>query len=294
MKEWVFYSIYVPRAEYLENIIINIVTPIVKQVKDSVQVHKWFFIRYIDMQGPHIRLRFLVNEDDIDIVEEITEEHLHRNLSKVLAEPLSEMSRLLPVKTDTRSFESGFQQEEYEPEYEKYGGVQGVHIAEDIFQSSSELVLSLLNDPGFKDNDRFDFALFLMNKTAEHASLSADQARDLWESMLHHWSGADYTEGITYKTKLEEAAEKRIDVINVVIEKMHSNPFVIKLTEGYQKILQRAFSQIQESEKIRTPHSHLSFHYIHMMNNRLGVWPIEEAYLGALLAQLSKHTTDIK
>ncbi|OLQ49079.1 hypothetical protein BHT94_09395 [Bacillus licheniformis] len=294
MKEWVFYSIYVPRAEYLENIIINIVTPIVKQVKDSVQVHKWFFIRYIDMQGPHIRLRFLVNEDDIDIVEEITEEHLHRNLSKVLAEPLSEMSRLLPVKTDTRSFESGFQQEEYEPEYEKYGGVQGVHIAEDIFQSSSELVLSLLNDPGFKDNDRFDFALFLMNKTAEHASLSADQARDLWESMLHHWSGADYTEGITYKTKLEEAAEKRIDVINVVIEKMHSNPFVIKLTEGYQKILQKAFSQIQESEKIRTSHSHLSFHYIHMMNNRLGVWPIEEAYLGALLAQLSKHTTDIK
>lgn len=294
MKEWVFYSIYVPRAEYLENIIINIVTPIVKQVKDSVQVHKWFFIRYIDMQGPHIRLRFLVNEDDIDIVEEITEEHLHRNLSKVLAEPLSEMSRLLPVKTDTRSFESGFQQEEYEPEYEKYGGVQGVHIAEDIFQSSSELVLSLLNDPGFKDNDRFDFALFLMNKTAEHASLSADQARDLWESMLHHWSGADYTEGITYKTKLEEAAEKRIDVINVVIEKMHSNPFVIKLTEGYQKILQKAFSQIQGSEKIRTSHSHLSFHYIHMMNNRLGVWPIEEAYLGALLAQLSKHTTDIK
>ncbi|MDO8226582.1 thiopeptide-type bacteriocin biosynthesis protein [Bacillus cabrialesii] len=294
MKEWVFYSIYVPRAEYLENIIINIVTPIVKQVKDSVQVHKWFFIRYIDMQGPHIRLRFLVNEDDLDIVEEITEEHLHRNLSKVLAEPLSEMSRLLPVKTDTRSFESGFQQEEYEPEYEKYGGVQGVHIAEDIFQSSSELVLSLLNDPGFKDNDRFDFALFLMNKTAEHASLSADQARDLWESMLHHWSGADYTEGITYKTKLEEAAEKRIDVINVVVEKMHSNPFVIKLTEGYQKILQRAFSQIQESEKIRTSHSHLSFHYIHMMNNRLGVWPIEEAYLGALLAQLSKHTTDIK
>ncbi|MDU0156702.1 thiopeptide-type bacteriocin biosynthesis protein [Bacillus cabrialesii] len=294
MKEWVFYSIYVPRTEYLENIIINIVTPIVKQVKDSVQVHKWFFIRYIDMQGPHIRLRFLVNEDDIDIVEEITEEHLHRNLSKVLAEPLSEMSRLLPVKTDTRSFESGFQQEEYEPEYEKYGGVQGVHIAEDIFQSSSELVLSLLNDHGFKDNDRFDFALFLMNKTAEHASLSADQARDLWESMLHHWSGADYTEGITYKTKLEEAAEKRIDVINVVIEKMHSNPFVIKLTEGYQKILQKAFSQIQESEKIRTSHSHLSFHYIHMMNNRLGVWPIEEAYLGALLAQLSKHTTDIK
>ncbi|KJJ40899.1 hypothetical protein UM89_16990 [Bacillus subtilis] len=294
MKEWVFYSIYVPRAEYLENIIINIVTPIVKQVKDSVQVHKWFFIRYIDMQGPHIRLRFLVNEDDLDIVEEITEEHLHRNLSKVLAEPLSEMSRLLPVKTDTRSFESGFQQEEYEPEYEKYGGVQGVHIAEDIFQSSSELVLSLLNDPGFKDNDRFDFALFLMNKTAEQASLSADQARDLWESMLHHWSGADYTEGITYKTKLEEAAEKRIDVINVVIEKMHSNPFVIKLTEGYQKILQKAFSQIQESEKIRTSHSHLSFHYIHMMNNRLGVWPIEEAYLGALLAQLSKHTTDIK
>ncbi len=294
MKEWVFYSIYVPRAEYLENIIINIVTPIVKQVKDSVQVHKWFFIRYIDMQGPHIRLRFLVNEDDIDIVEEITEEHLNSSLSKVLAEPLSEMSRLLPVKTDTRNFESGFQQEEYEPEYEKYGGIQGVNIAEDIFQSSSELVLSLLNDPGFKDHDRFDFALFLMKKTAEQASLSADQTQDLWESMLHYWSGADYTDGITYKTKLKEAAEKRIDVINVVIEKMHSNPFVTKSTIGYQKLLESAFSQIQESDKIRTSASHLAFHYIHMMNNRLGVWPIEEAYLGALLVQISKNTTDIK
>ncbi|MDO3660566.1 lantibiotic dehydratase C-terminal domain-containing protein [Bacillus sp. C28GYM-DRY-1] len=54
------------------------------------------------------------------------------------------------------------------------------------------------------------------------------------------------------------------------------------------------FSQIQASEKIRTTASHLSFHYIHMMNNRLGVWPIEEAYLGALLGQISKNTTGIK
>ncbi|MDK2600041.1 lantibiotic dehydratase C-terminal domain-containing protein [Bacillus stercoris] len=45
---------------------------------------------------------------------------------------------------------------------------------------------------------------------------------------------------------------------------------------------------------MRTSASHLAFHYIHMMNNRLGVWPIEEAYLGALLAQISKNTTDIK
>ncbi|MCY8960573.1 thiopeptide-type bacteriocin biosynthesis protein [Bacillus atrophaeus] len=294
MKEWVFYSIYVPRAEYLEKIIVNIVTPAVQQIKNSVQVHKWFFIRYIDMQGPHIRLRFLVDEAEMEAAEELLEERFSQCLSAVIAEPVPDLSRLLPIKAETADFESGFQQEEYEQEYEKYGGLQGVDVAENIFQSSSELALLFVNHDYFSDKDRFDLALLLMKITAEKASLSEAETRQLWESMLHYWSGADYTEGISYKTKLEEAAKKRVDVINQVMERMAADPRVKELTDGYGQVLEHAFSEIKESEKIRTPVSHLAFHYIHMMNNRLGVWPIEEAYLGALLAHTSGYVPEAK
>ncbi|MDL5142787.1 thiopeptide-type bacteriocin biosynthesis protein [Bacillus atrophaeus] len=294
MKEWVFYSIYVPRAEYLEKIIVNIVTPAVQQIKNSVQVHKWFFIRYIDMQGPHIRLRFLVDEAEMEAAEELLEERFSQCLSAVIAEPVPDLSRLLPVKAETADFESGFQQEEYEQEYEKYGGLQGVDVAENIFQSSSELALLFVNHDYFSDKDRFDLALLLMKITAEKASLSEAETRQLWESMLHYWSGADYTEGISYKIKLEEAAKKRVDVINQVMERMAADPRVKELTDGYGQVLEYAFSEIKKSKKIRTPVSHLAFHYIHMMNNRLGVWPIEEAYLGALLAHTSGYVPEAK
>lgn len=285
MKKWVFYSIYISKTDYLESIITNIVTPAIQKLRNNVQVHKWFFIRYVDLQGPHIRLRCLVNDKDVAEAEGIIEGLIQGKLSKIADQPLPKMKRLLPVKMDSSEFETCFQQEDYEPEYEKYGGHLGVEIAETIFESSSELAISFFDHAYFSDNDRFDLALLLMKITAEQASLSDTEKMVLWEKMLHYWSGADYSEDNSYKINLKTAAKKRVDVISRVVTKTSSDSLVKNLIEGYRSTLDLAFKNIKTTKKIKLSSSHLAFHYIHMMNNRLGVWPIEEAYLGALLEQ---------
>ncbi|WP_437131745.1 lantibiotic dehydratase C-terminal domain-containing protein [Bacillus atrophaeus] len=132
----------------------------------------------------------------------------HTIRSAVIAEPVPDLSRLLPVKAETANFESGFQQEEYEQEYEKYGGLQGVDVAENIFQSSSELALLFVNHDYFSDKDRFDLALLLMKITAEKASLSEAETRQLWESMLHYWAELITRKGFPIKQNWKRLRKK--------------------------------------------------------------------------------------
>src|SRR5690242_5709063 len=99
MRSWLYYSIYIPRIEYLDNVIKNIVIPIVNDVKNQVHVHTWFFIRYIDMQGPHIRLRFHIDTKDLEVVEELITSILEKELEILASSPPSKIARLLPVQS---------------------------------------------------------------------------------------------------------------------------------------------------------------------------------------------------
>ncbi|MGP4066187.1 thiopeptide-type bacteriocin biosynthesis protein [Oceanobacillus sp. M65] len=283
MKNWVFYSIYVPTFNYLEHSIEGIVIPTVEKVKSNFVIHQWFFIRYVDMQGPHIRLRFLIDEKDMECLEEVMDEVIEKKLAALISKPPLPLSRLLRLPPQEKEFEASFDQEEYEPEYEKYGGIQGVKIAEQCFELSSELVINFTNSSNFTDKDRFDLSLLLMKITAKQAKLSKIEEHELWERILSYWSGSTYNEDDRFKNNLIEAAKKRLDVLGRKLEAISQKTSMIQLVNDYEMGLGNAFSSMTKSEKIVVTKEHLAFHYIHMMNNRLGVTPIEEAYLGALL-----------
>lgn len=283
--DWVFYSIYPGSQGYLDEVVTEIVAPLVEKWASGEGVHNWFFIRYIDEQGPHVRLRFQVEEDFVDFYEEALEKLIESKLETVLSRPPSEQKRLLPFLQGGQepAGEVTFQLEEYEPEYEKYGGMKGVAIAERCFASSSRLAVTAMNAEKNRIIDRFHLALLTMEKTVDQAGLSAEEKNRLWEKILHYWSGTEFREDGKLKESLRIAAQKRGKWIQNHLEQYRQNQKVEELLSEYVQSLQETFRQVRETPQITLSPSHLAFHYIHMMNNRLGVWPLEEAYLGALL-----------
>jgi thiopeptide-type bacteriocin biosynthesis protein len=121
-SEWLFVKLYTGPAT-ADQVLRDVVRPVVKRVMPAGAADGWFFVRYGDPDW-HLRLRF--------------HGHPARLGGEVLpalqaaAAPLLRDGRLWRVQLDT-----------YEREVERYGGEAGIVLAERFFQADSEAVLAL-------------------------------------------------------------------------------------------------------------------------------------------------------
>jgi thiopeptide-type bacteriocin biosynthesis protein len=121
-SEWLFIKLYTGPAT-VDQVLRDVVRPVVERVLPAGAADRWFFVRYGDPDW-HLRLRF--------------RGHPARLSSEVLpalqaaAAPLLYDGRLWRIQLDT-----------YEREVERYGGEEGIVLAEQFFQADSEAVLAL-------------------------------------------------------------------------------------------------------------------------------------------------------
>ncbi len=155
---------------YFQGNVNQFILEVVKKIRDHVLkdhlATNYFFIRYWE-KGQHIRLRFLGKPDILEnevknVIEEYSADFFKRNpiiLSKNNA--VSESSRISADSLETNKVYYF----EYLPEIERYGGDKGILIAEEQFELSSEVVLSLLsrfeNKLGDWDDSSIAFAVQL-------------------------------------------------------------------------------------------------------------------------------------
>lgn len=123
-SEWMYAKLYAS-ASNADRLLGEVVGPLARQALESGAADRWFFIRYGDPQW-HLRVRF--RGDKARLVNEVLPV-----LRESAATLLSEGS-LWKVQLDT-----------YEPEVERYGGIEGIALAEEIFQVDSETVLEILD-----------------------------------------------------------------------------------------------------------------------------------------------------
>jgi thiopeptide-type bacteriocin biosynthesis protein len=101
------------------------IAPLVARAMESGAADRWFFIRYNDPQN-HLRVRFGGEPARLrEIIDWLPE----------LLDPLMEEGRIWRWQLDT-----------YEREVERYGGPEGMEIAERIFHADSEAVLTVLEE----------------------------------------------------------------------------------------------------------------------------------------------------
>jgi thiopeptide-type bacteriocin biosynthesis protein len=121
-SQWLYVKLYSGTAT-ADTVLEQAVYPVVASLADS-GADRWFFIRYAD-PDPHLRLRIHGAPDRL--LHE-TQPLLHR-----VTAPLLETGQLWRVQLDT-----------YEREVERYGGDDGIRLAEQAFHADSAAVLGIV------------------------------------------------------------------------------------------------------------------------------------------------------
>ncbi len=122
-SEWLYAKIYTGPA-MADQVLQQVVGPVIKEALESGAADQWFFIRYGDPDW-HLRLRLHGSPDALF-------QQTWPALREAVA-PLMEEGRVWKLQLDT-----------YEREVERYGGTEGILLAERLFQADSEAVLTLL------------------------------------------------------------------------------------------------------------------------------------------------------
>jgi thiopeptide-type bacteriocin biosynthesis protein len=122
-SEWLYAKLYTGTAT-ADGLLRDVVTPLCEWALGTGVADRWFFLRYGDPDW-HLRVRFHGEP------ERLMGELLPR-LTAAAAAGLED-GRLIRLQLDT-----------YDREVERYGGPEGIEIAERIFQADSQAILNLL------------------------------------------------------------------------------------------------------------------------------------------------------
>jgi thiopeptide-type bacteriocin biosynthesis protein len=122
-SEWLYAKLYTGAAT-AEEVLTTVVRPTTEVALRSGAADCWFFVRYGDPDW-HIRLRWHGQPGRL-------QNEIWPAL-RAAAEPLLEDGRVWRLQLDT-----------YEREVERYGGAEGIRLAEQLFQADSEAVLEIV------------------------------------------------------------------------------------------------------------------------------------------------------
>jgi thiopeptide-type bacteriocin biosynthesis protein len=261
-QEWLFYSLYPGTSEALDATVGELVAPAVARAGRAAGIDRWFFLRYTDELGPHVRLRFRGAPDAVD--------RLEAALTPQLADGLAGVA-------SAAGGHVGCHQDIYEPEYDKFGGPDGLAAAERAFEASSALGLVCAARPALAISEtRRTLGLWLMERTAtDHLERAA--AEDLWRYAWWYWSGG---EGAAAATRRQRAATNAA-----------ASDFTTDLAHdpGLTRALGRYLAAVSEAlPGRRNPRARARqcFQHIHLTANRLGLAIADEAALGAALCRV--------
>jgi len=287
--QWWYARLYTGSAEAADDVIAGILPPLLAEVR-TLGSSRWFFIRFIDENGPHLRLRIFGPGHSLDrLVRTMTD--LSAHLELIASIQRSGPIELVPGATAAvygpggRTIET--QPAVYEPELDKYGGLDGVEIAERLFEFSSELALWAVSQHpkgGTRDGiaalllaDTFG-ALTLGSKPAAHTRRRAWPWHSFWRVHANWWTGVEHV-GPGLRDKLEQHAAAHRRAVQARMHAAAEVPDVAAWRRRWFRAVDDYFTAAEQLEVPRTP-QHLAFHQNHMLMNRLGYLPREEALLG--------------
>lgn len=275
-----------------DHVIQSVVAPFVAHCRAMAWIDRYFFIRYTE-DGSHVRLRLFGAPD---------------RLASVVAPALEQwvVEKSIPSKPLTLRWIT------YEPEYNRYGGVAGTAVSERQFCHASDVTLTLLDkliDKG--QSARFGQALLLMTTLLHVFTESQPMARDLAQAYtrgyLHMRIPDEHRPAWQqmFERGFDRQAEQLALYFHEAWQRLEAGDALTPLLDQYRDQMREIRDELCALEKIGRLHQHdttpyKNWHsaifaivpsYIHMLNNRLGIPILEEAYLAHLIARAIERTT---
>ncbi|KPI02543.1 Thiopeptide-type bacteriocin biosynthesis domain containing protein [Actinobacteria bacterium OV450] len=252
--DWLYYRIHVTGPAGMQDLLERVVRPALARLRDEVPELRWFFLQFMDVSGLHLRLR--LNARQASLV------HVEGTLQDLLSS--------VPHR--------GATQHVYAPETRKFGSGEGMRLAERVFEHGSEAALACLGPR--QRSLRTGYAAAHM--TLMLAALEPRLRRTFLHQYAWYWSGGPLLRGrLPHGASLADAPARSARLL-AQVEWVLSDPGARSALTGYAEAYRRELSSPARTHIHRTD-TFLLFHHIHLMNNRLGVVPSEEAQLARFL-----------
>ncbi|MFG2794366.1 thiopeptide-type bacteriocin biosynthesis protein [Streptomyces sp. NPDC048419] len=280
--DWLYYRVYVASLTEIRDLVERVVAPTMRRFVTELPGVQWFFLQYIDVLGLHLRLRIYAPLSSITACEAELDQAFTIALDNLRAKagpPTGQVNRMVTKRL-------------YEPEYEKFGGPQGVALAERIMQRGSEAALACAR-PDLRPL-----------RTAIGAAHTDALIRRLPQKMhipfLHqyawYWSGraridTPWQPSLPALDHRDPAAIGRARRLRTFIDHVMDDPDTGPILSRYTT----DFWHMVSTEGLPRRDYLTAFHHIHLMNNRLGIVPGEEMQIARLLwiERLTEHHNGI-
>jgi thiopeptide-type bacteriocin biosynthesis protein len=278
---WLYYKVYVGRiAAGLDYLI----TDTVPKLLVWGEIERWFFLRYCDEEGMHLRLR-LKHRDNCSRLKGIFDQILDEALGHLprIPAPLHRPVIVKPFeRVPSRRSVIRIVESVYEPEIEKFGS-RGMVVAEQLFQLSSEIATSVLLNEATGASSRKTIVPILM--AAVRSAFTPCFEPAFWSSYSNYWLvGAGESVGQWQPRFRAKAAELRERGVSVLVPELTLPAEIRAMVHRWRMGLVRAAAEfVALHESSRPGPVTLAFNFAHLMNNRLGILPLEEAYFATLL-----------
>ncbi|WP_162150506.1 lantibiotic dehydratase C-terminal domain-containing protein [Arthrobacter sp. H5] len=284
--QWWHISVFTGGFDVADGIIGELVTPLAAQAQ-VLGAERWFFTRCAEPSFPHVRMHVLAQQAVLDRLQAF-----HRALQ-------AQAGDILPQLTVRQHFSAPASGRHYfggagetDPQLEsdlvKYGGIEGLQLAEEVFELSSELA-AWANQRFVKMHNRSAFASLLLFDSARSMMKGprsagwADRRRISWE---FYWDTHLKTCTADLGPRSAGVRDAMTAQVSAKIPAFHSLMSATAAESAVHNWRRRWFRAIDtylyRADRVRVSRSaqHLTVYQAHMMLNRLGFTPREEAALG--------------
>ena len=292
-NDWLYLKMYLGQAvERLDALIVEVIPKVLK--RDVVE--RWFFLRYYDQQGVHLRLR-------VRLAPHQSQAAMH--IQETCQKTLDELHRLAPSDYRPMVVPPGFDpramvpptaqvalvQDVYEPEHEKFGGADAMPIAEEVFEVSSGIAVQVLHDEAAGAYSRKTVAPCFL-AAAREVFDSKEGASQFWRQYSTYWLGGDTPAAQDWRQRFFDKGQQLAHAEIPIVAGPGALPQeAAPLVDQWRAALERASSAYAGLAPLSSAVADvLAFNFAHLMNNRLGLTSLEEAYLATLLEQRAGRT----
>jgi thiopeptide-type bacteriocin biosynthesis protein len=254
-SRWLYLNLYTGSAT-ADLVLRDAIAPLVARAMESGAAQRWFFIRYNDPQN-HLRVRFGGEPVRLrEIIDWLPE----------LLDPLLAEGRISRWQLDT-----------YEREVERYGGPEGMEIAEQIFHADSEAVLAVVEDlAGDRGADwRWRAALVGIDRLLADFGFDLAGRRDVLARLRRSFgnelaAGPQLTQQLAQR--LRETGNELYDLVTTSVGPDHPLAGSIAALDRRSAKLAPLVAELralQSRGELTVPLDGLVTSYIHMFVNRL-------------------------
>jgi thiopeptide-type bacteriocin biosynthesis protein len=299
-KALVWRSVHVHRYGGQDEFLVAGLAPAITSLRQAGAVAGFFFLRYWQ-GGHHIRIRVRVAQEEADAVAgELTaklggylaEHPAGRDFdADAFGEAQPTMAALEGVHVEPIQPPDTIRHARYVPEYDKYGGERGVVIAEEFFDCSSAIVLDQLAGAAWRSSRRLGSGFVAMLRGLHAAGLPPSSMARFFAHYCVLWSPYVFDRFSAAWPQLLSRQQPALRAHAAVILGSLTDP-----TDPFSAAMSTACTAVDANAADVLPNVTLAgpdapadrrqqvllVGFLHTHNNRLGLIPEQEAFLGYL------------